>query len=153
MLLNMLLYICLYMLFIYYIGFYIYLYIIDVIKYVIIYVIIRVIIDIIIYVISTARIERGMLEYLQERCVPTLHCSASPPWSPFLSGTRRRLQETQHGVRRRVHVGESTTTDSPLQTGTHFPRLKNLECSSFVKQMSDAVGVLRGFRKITMRRI
>lgn len=39
--------------------------------------------------------------------------------------------------------------DSPLQTGTHFPRLKNREWSSFVKQMSDAAGVLGNKKKKT----
>lgn len=33
--------------------------------------------------------------------------------------------------------------DSPLQTGTHFPLLKNREWSSLVKQISDAAGVLK----------
>lgn len=39
------------------------------------------------------------------------------------------------------------SNDSPLQTGTHFPRLKNREWSSFVKQMSDAAGVLSNNNK------
>lgn len=45
------------------------------------------------------------------------------------------------------HVIKRSRRDSPLQTGTHFPLLKNREWSSLVKQMSDAAGVLKKTNK------
>lgn len=41
-----------------------------------------------------------------------------------------------------VRTGTTPQAPSPRQTGTQRPRLKNRECSSRVKQMSAAVGVL-----------
>lgn len=52
------------------------------------------------------------------------------------------MMEVVRSADGRTETRVNTNGDSPLQTGTHFPRLKNRECSSLVKQMSDAAGVL-----------
>lgn len=65
----------------------------------------------------------------------------------FLSFTGQQTETEKPDVQTSARIlGLCGVMDLPLQTGTHFPRLKNLECSSFVKQMSDAVGVLSNHR-------
>lgn len=55
---------------------------------------------------------------------------------------REHMMEVVRSADGRTETRVNANRDSPLQTGTHFPRLKNRECSSLVKQMSDAAGVL-----------
>ncbi len=68
------------------------------------------------------------------------------------TGTQTDTQtdrQTHRRTDRQTQVAVYANRGSPLQTGTHFPRLKKRECSSLVKQMSDAAGVLPTHTRVT----
>lgn len=103
------------------------------------------------------------LTCLRGKCAPIRLCWVSPEQNPCLSDRRRHLRGKKRSPlnfysercfaepggkciplsSHQTRVIKRSGRAPPLQTGTHFPLLKNREWSSLVKQMSDAAGVLK----------